>query len=119
MYFSQSGWSFDDVWQRIARIYEKFGEPEEWRAAEQAELIGYSPSEHLVVSRSERLMPGGAAVFWHPSVRSAAVGDTILVREGGFELLTQSESWPTLPIAVKNTPVPRPAILCREMPQQA
>ena len=39
-----TGWSYDDIWSRIARIYEKFGEPEEWRAAEQAELIGYSPS---------------------------------------------------------------------------
>ncbi len=118
MYFSRGGWSFTDVWARIARIYEKFGEPEEWRAAEQADLIGYAPSEHLIVPRSERLLPTGSAVFWHPSVRSAAVGDTVLVREGGFELLTQSDNWPTLPIAVKNEPVPRPAILCRETLQQ-
>lgn len=119
MYFSRAHWSYGDIWTRIARIYEKFGEPEEWRAAEQAELIGYSPSEHLVVPRSERLLPTGTAIFWHPSVRSAAVGDTVLVRERGFDVLTQTDSWPTLPIAVKNEPVPRPAILCRETPQQS
>lgn len=116
MYFSQAGWKFDDVWTRIARIYEKFGEPEEWRAAEQAELIGYDPSEQLIIPRSERLLPAGAAVYWHPSVRSAATGDTILVRENGYELLTHSDTWPTLPIVVKNEPMPRPAILCRETP---
>ncbi|HVJ86327.1 MAG TPA: M24 family metallopeptidase [Caulifigura sp.] len=116
MYFSQADWSFSDVWSRTARIYEKFGEPEEWRAAEQSELIGYSASEHLLVPRSERLLPNGAAMFWHPSVRSAVAGDTILVRDHGHEVLTQSDNWPTLPIAVKNVPTPRPAILCREAP---
>jgi len=117
IYFSRAHWSLGDVWARIARIYEKFGEAEEWRAAEQAELIGYAPSEHMIVPRSERLLPAGSAIFWHPSVRSSAVGDTVLVREGRAEMLTQTDSWPTLPIAVKNEPVPQAAILCRETPQ--
>ncbi|QDT53307.1 Metallopeptidase family M24 [Caulifigura coniformis] len=117
IYFSRAHWSLGDVWTRIARIYEKFGEAEEWRAAEQGEVIGYAPVEHLIVPRSERQLPAGSAIFWHPSVRSSAVGDTVLVREGRVEMLTQTDSWPTLPIAVKNDPVPQPAILCRETPQ--
>jgi Xaa-Pro dipeptidase len=115
MSFSHAGWSFDEIWSRVLRIYEKFGHPEEWRAAEQAELIGYSTSEHLIVPRSQRQLAAGTAVHWHPSVRSAAVGDTILVGEQRFELLTASDNWPMLGVVVKNQPLPRPAILCREV----
>lgn len=46
MYFSSSEWKFAETWKRVERIYEKFGVPDEWRNAEQAEVIGYSVCEH-------------------------------------------------------------------------
>jgi hypothetical protein len=114
MYFSQVGWEFGETWKRIARIYEKFGAPDEWRQAEQAEQIGYALNEAPLLPDSSRAFTSGAAVFWHPSVRSAAVGDTVLVGGTGPEVLTTGENWPMLTVDVKGTRFLRPAVLCRE-----
>jgi len=114
MFFSFGGWAFRETWDRVARIYEKFGAPDEWRAAEQAEVIGYDVCEASVGPQSTRKFVTGSAVHWHPSVGSASVADTILLTQTGFELLTIGENWPMLPVLVKNQPLPRPAIFCRE-----
>lgn len=114
MFFSQVGWRIDEVWPRLVRIYEKFGAADEWRHAEQAEVIGYRPCETAVTPRSEASLPIGTALFWHPTVRTAAVGDTILVRDEGFELITPTENWPHLDIEVKGKRIERPDILVRD-----
>lgn len=114
MFFTQAGWSVRDVWSRVARIYEKFGAADEWRQAEQAEAIGYARTEFPLVPNSANPLLVGTAVFWHPTVRTAGTGDTLLVRDDGFELLTPSENWPQLEIEVKGKRIERPGILVRE-----
>lgn len=114
MYFSHTGWAFRETWNRVARIYEKFGAPDEWRSAEQAEVIGYDAAEASVVPNSEKKFAAGIAVYWHPSVRSAVVGDTILLTPTGFEQLTVGDNWPQLPIQIKGQSLTRPAVLYRE-----
>jgi Xaa-Pro aminopeptidase len=114
MYFSQRGWAFSETWSRVARIYEKFGAAEEWRAAEQANVIGYDACEAAITPHSSKQFLTGSAVFWHPSVRNACVGDTVLLREQGLEVLTGGENWPMLPVTVKGESFPQPAILYRE-----
>ncbi len=114
MYFSRPRWKLSDTWERVDRIYEKFGAPDEWRHAEQAEIIGYGPVEHPVFPGSMTRVSTGTPLFWHPTVRTAAVGDTILAQENGFELITPSEHWPLITVEVKGKPVQRPDILVRE-----
>ncbi|MEZ6146804.1 MAG: hypothetical protein R3B91_15585 [Planctomycetaceae bacterium] len=114
MFFSQVGWTVADTWARVARIYEKFGAPDGWRQAEQAEGIGYALEEFPFVPNSRSRLRSGTPVFWHPSVRTASMGDTILVRDEGFELLTPSENWPELTIEVKGAHIRRPSILIRD-----
>ena len=50
-------------------------------------------------------------IHWHPSVGPALVSDTILIGEGGFELLTPMETWPRVTVEIKGVPIPRPDIL--------
>ena len=114
MFFSRADWPVADVWARVARIYEKFDAPDEWREAEQAEGIGYASREHVVRPQSQEPLQTRTAWFWHPTVRTAATGDTILVREDGFELLTSGDSWPQLLVQVKGTRIERPDILIRD-----
>ncbi|MCA9090774.1 MAG: hypothetical protein KDA90_19300, partial [Planctomycetaceae bacterium] len=104
-----------ETWQRVARMYEKFGIPNEWRLAEQAEFVGYGPCEDRLTPQSTREIPSGAAIHWHPSVRSALVSDTMLVHANGREVITPPENWPSLVVKVKGAEFQRPAILIREV----
>jgi Xaa-Pro aminopeptidase len=115
MVFSQAGWSMQETWKRVSRIYEKFGVPDEWRCADQADLIGFRPSEGTLLPSSSQTFQSGMAVYWHPSVRSSLVTGTILIREEGFELLTPSQNWPSLSIRVKGITLDQPGILIREI----
>jgi Xaa-Pro aminopeptidase len=115
MYFSQHGWSMEETWKRLSRIYEKFAVPDEWRSAEQAEIMGFQRCEQPVLPGSSMTFQKETAIFWHPSVRSALAGDTILVHEDGFEILTSSQNWPVLSVSVKGTSIERPGLLIREL----
>ncbi|MGE0375690.1 MAG: M24 family metallopeptidase [Planctomycetaceae bacterium] len=114
LFFSQVGWTVNDTWTRVARIYEKFGAPDGWRQAEQAEGIGYHIAEFPVVPGGSTRLRTGTVMHWHPSVRTAMVGDTMLVRKSGFELLTGSDEWPELIIDVKGARIRRPNLLIRK-----
>lgn len=112
-YFSKAGWELFETWCRIARIFEKFGYPEEWQLAEQGEVVGYSRCEEPVTMKSQFVLAAGMPVHWHPSVGPALAADTILVTESGPELLTPMEVWPRLTVDVKNSSIHRPDILRR------
>ncbi|HUG90307.1 MAG TPA: M24 family metallopeptidase [Planctomycetaceae bacterium] len=114
MFFSQREWELFEIWNRVERIYEKFNYPNEWRLADQAEVIGYYLRELPVVPNSEYRLTPNVPVHWHPSVGPALVGDTVLVGEKGFELLTPMEQWPRVTVKVKGVPIPRPDILRRD-----
>ena len=113
MYFSQANWIIRETWKRVARIYEKFGHAEEWEFADQAEVIGYQPSEVRVTPNSDFVLRAGMAMFWHPSVGPANIGDTMLIGPNGLEVLTPTEQWPMSKIDVKGAPILRPDILQR------
>jgi Xaa-Pro dipeptidase len=115
MYFSQAGWELRDTWQRVQRIYEKFGAPNEWYKCDQGEVIGYEATEVRVTPQSSHRLTAGAALFWHPTVNAAAIGETAIVRSDHVEHVTQSEDWPQIAVNVKGTRIQVPDILCREM----
>ena len=114
IFFCKPEWELFEVWNRVKRIYEKFGHPDEWQRSDQAEVIGYHVSEFPVVPKSEFQLSPRTPLFWHPSVESAVVGDTILVTESGFEILTPTGQWPTLRVEVKGKAFERPDVLCRD-----
>jgi len=120
VFFSQAGLPLSTVWQKVHRIYEKQDIAEEWQASDQAEVVGYSPSEVQLVPSSEFVLLPRMAVYWHPTVGATQTGDTLLVNESGFELLTPVTDWPTLSVTVKGKPVKLADILVREArPPQA
>lgn len=113
MHFSKADWEIKAVWDRVARIYEKFGHASEWQLATQAEVIGYSPAEVPVIPHSDFPLKSNMALHWHPSVGPAVMGDSVLISERGIELITPCEVWPKLTVQVKQTPVVCPDILIR------
>jgi len=115
LFFTQDGWKMEETWKRVSRIYEKFGVPDEWRCAEQAHLIGYHASESTLLPNSKQTFQKDTAIYWHPSVRSSLVGDTMLIGDGINEIITPSTNWPAISVQVKGETIERPSILIREV----
>ena len=101
IYFSRTGEQLKDIWPKVRRIYDKFGMPTEWQLADQAEIIGYRAMEHQLTPDSEHELVAPTAIYWHPGVNAALMGDTILVMPGGCEIVTRSAVWPQLRVQVK------------------
>ena len=114
IYFSKGGWAVSEIWKRIGRIYEKLGIAEEWRLADQGETVGYDTSGMVMTPGESKSLATNMAIHWHPSVRFAATGETILVRDDQPEWLTQPESWPMIVVNVKGDKLSCPDMLCRE-----
>ena len=113
-YFAQSKWNVADVWKRLQRIYEKFGHNFEWHQAEQGAVAGYRLCELRMTPQVHLDLQPGMLVRWHPSVASALVDETILVRNSGAELITPVEFWPTQTVVVKGHSLECPDILVRD-----
>ena len=113
LYFSRAGRNVGDVWPKVRRIYEKFGCPDEWQLADQAEVTGYAACEACVTPSVDFPLTAGMPMHWHPSIGPALTGDTILLRDGLAELLTPADDWPLVTVNVKGEPLPRPDVLLR------
>lgn len=111
--FTAAGVPVNEIWQRMTRIYDKFGCENEWLRADQGSLIGFEPSELLFKSTSSLSLKPGMAVHWHPSVGPSRLGDTVLINETGVEWVTPVEEWPSLTIEVKGRSIDCPAVLRR------
>jgi hypothetical protein len=55
------------------------------------------------------------ALAWTPSIGPARCGDTVLLYENGFEILTPTQQWPNVIISVKGYEVERPGVLVLEV----
>ena len=119
IYFSQVGSQLGTTWDKVQRIYEKIGHPNEWQLCDQADVIGYQACEVPVAPRSEFCLSAGMALHWHPSVGPVQVGDTVLVGEEGVLSLTPPLDWPTRLISVKGHMFKLPDMLIREAPNRA
>ena len=115
LYFSTAKLSVAEIWKRIDRIYEKFGAHDEWQLCDQGEIIGYRATERMLLPNSEITFNHNQAVHWHPSVGSVRVGDTVLIKDTGYETLTPTQNWPSLIVQVKGQSMERPDILIREV----
>ena len=111
MFFSQPEWELFEIWNRVRRIYEKTGAATEWNHADQAEVIEYEYGSVPLMPSSEFRLTAGVPVFWHPSVGPAMMGDTVIVKSSGTEIVTSSSEWPSIPISVKGVNIHVPAIL--------
>ena len=80
-----------------------------------AERMGY-PAEEFTARRQKlaKALGSGTVLHWHPGVRFALTGETVLVQPEGPEWLTVPDQWPMLGITVKGEKHSFPDVLCRE-----
>ncbi len=113
IFFSQKQWEIYESWNRVERIYEKFGHTEEWHFSDQGCVTGYELCEAPITPRSEFRLQAGMPVYWHSSIGPALVSDTVLITDDGLSIVTRMENWPRVDIDVKGVTLSRPDILVR------
>lgn len=113
IYFSRPGESIREVFRRARRIYEKFEHADEWMLDYQGQAIGYSPCERAFKPDDESRIGSDMPLAWSPSVGAARSGDTVVVDDRGYEVVTEAQNWPKLEVMVKGFPMTRPGILER------
>ncbi|MBI1314388.1 hypothetical protein GC176_24090 [bacterium] len=113
IFFSRREWEVYETWNRIERIYEKYGHTEEWHFADQGCATGYELCEVPIVPRSEYRFQAGVPIYWHSSIGPALSSDTVLIADDGLSIVTRMENWPRIDIDVKGVNLSRPDILIR------
>ena len=102
LYFSKPNEPVGSILRRSRRIFEKMGRLDEFHLDDQGCRVGYRADEgRLVADRGDSLQ-AGQALRWSPSVGSARSEDTIVIDEGGFEVVTEAQDWPRLTVSVNN-----------------
>jgi Xaa-Pro aminopeptidase len=96
----------------VARIaYRAAGVPDEWEVHHQGGVVGYEPREIFARPGEPHKLQSGQACVWNPSIANTRNVDSFLVTPAGPEMLTASESWPSLEVTTGGTSFLRPAIL--------
>lgn len=108
---TRPGRTLADVFKKGADAYAAAGFADEWQFHHQGGLAGYEPRESLGRPGATAPVAVGQAYAWNPSIAGVKSEDTIIVTEGGHEVITQIEGWDTQLIVVEGEPVLRPRIL--------
>jgi Xaa-Pro aminopeptidase len=111
--FSKHQWAVADTWKRVHRIYEKFGRADQSLRVEPGWVTGYELCETPILPESDFQLLAGMPVVWQAGVGTALSVDTVLIADGGIDILTPCEFWPTRRVAVKRIELQRPDILIR------
>jgi antitoxin VapB len=111
---TQPGRQAADVLAEAQAAYAANGFPDEWQLHHQGGAIGYLPREYIATAECRQTVQADQAFAWNPSIRGTKSEDTILVGEGGFEVLTAaSPDWPAVEVEAGGRTVARPGILVR------
>ncbi len=102
---TRPGSTYGEALQAQIDAYDAAGYDDEWRNHTQGGPIGYGtrefgpgPLSHPDVY-TEYPVETGHAVAWNPTVQGAKSEDTFLVGEDGNEMITNSDTWPSITVA--------------------
>ncbi|MFL5421952.1 MAG: M24 family metallopeptidase [Myxococcales bacterium] len=82
------------MYDRFGQSYARNGHPAGERAHHQGGTCGYLSRDVVAVPGCGVAVQRDNAVAFNPSLPGAKIEDTVLVREGGIEVLTRDPRWP-------------------------
>ncbi|HEU4321696.1 MAG TPA: M24 family metallopeptidase [Roseiflexaceae bacterium] len=110
---SRPGTTLGDAFAALQDAYAAEGFADEWRDHHQGGLAGYENREVVATPGSPVAIRSGQAFAWNPSIAGVKSEDTVLVGDGGAEVLSATGTWPLYEIQHGGATIGRPAILER------
>ena len=77
---------------------------EEWTMHHQGGPTGYLPRDFPAHEKTSHEINLRNAIAWNPSALGLKVEDTLVTKEGGFDFVTGSETWPALEVQGRRRP---------------
>ena len=108
---TEAGATGADLFHVAARAYAEAGFPSEELRHHQGGATGYRSREWIAHPASRDTVQARQAFAWNPSITGTKVEETTLVHEHGFEVVTASPDWPSIPVAVRGQTLSAPGIL--------
>jgi antitoxin VapB len=108
---TRPGRTLGAVFAEAQSAYAAAGFPDEWQLHHQGGPAGYEPRELIATPGSDYRVAAGQTYAWNPSITGAKSEDTVLVLEGGNQVLTTIEGWPMIEVQVTGGSIHRPDIL--------
>lgn len=105
MHATQPGTTIKTILQTAIATYAQVGKPQDWQILHQGGLAGYATREFLATPEHEAIVQVNQAYAWNPMLPGVKCEDTFLVTEGGLDILTQTQTWPTIDVAGLKRPV--------------
>lgn len=110
---SRAGVILGEVVSQAFDQYALEGFPQEWELHHQGGLTGYAGREIFGTPVSAHCLQNHQVLTWNPSITGTKSEDTILLTDGGAEVLTRTGSWPELDVDLPIGTLRRPGILVR------
>jgi len=110
---TQPGVKLSEIFHQAQLKYAEVGFADEWQLHHQGGLAGYNPREAIITPASQDTVASGQVYAWNPSITGTKSEDTILVKDDGFEILSEIADWPMFTIEIAGQKIPRPMILER------
>ena len=104
---SAPGNTLGSVLQTGIDTYKEQGYPGEWQLHHQGGITGYQGRTAKAIPNDRQIILENQAVAWNPSIAGTKSEDTVLVKDGGFEILTQAKDWPMIQVTVDETTIER------------
>jgi antitoxin VapB len=109
---SKPGRTLGEVFGELQQAYAAYGEEDQWQYHHQGGLAGYMARERVATPGDPTKLQAGQSLAWNPSITGAKSEDTILMNDGGFEIVTQaSADWPVIEVNLGGLIVKRPGVL--------
>jgi antitoxin VapB len=108
---TRPGQSLAEIFKKGQVKYAEVGFTDEWQLHHQGGPTGYAPREAIATAREDWVVRAGQGFAWNPSITGTKSEDTILVKQDGYENMTETVGWPEIRIEVDRQIISRPAIL--------
>jgi len=113
---AERGGTAGDVFGAVRDAYDRTGHPDEWQRHHQGGAAGFAGREWIATPDADDRVTAPMAYAWNPTVAGAKSEDTVLVADGGFEVLTDTGRWPTTEVTAEgvDASLARPDVLVVE-----